>query len=496
MRLHPLIALCTLVVMPATALGQAHAPAAHASAAPAVAPAVPAAPVSRAPARPEPAAPVAAPANSHADAIMAEVQALPPNDEQALQSLMDGNYRFVDGVSTHPRVDADRITQTATEGQKPFATILTCSDSRVPPEIVFDQGIGDLFIVRVAGNVISPDEAGSIEYGTGHLHTPLLVVLGHTSCGAVTAAAQHAQVEGNVQQLLERIQPAVVAAQRQDANLAGAALVSAAIRENVWNSVEVLLTSSEEIRHLVSEDKLRVVGAIYDIRTGNVRWLGRHPRQAQLLAGGHQELTSESELITGSEPMTVPTTPVRVAPAAAPAHAPVAAPVHSAPAATPSRKAAPANTNGGHSKVDEPLPDAADSSHSAVDHALPAQTTHTANTHAPANSHASVDAHASTGHGAAASPADHSPAHSQVSEGEHPAADEHATADGHGAAAHTADEILAEAGPEAVERLRQKFTAEAEYNNRNSRNVIYVSIFLGIAGLCSAFLIHRMERHN
>ena len=114
--------------------------------------------------------------------------------QQAMERLREGNARFQSAKSIHPDLGPARLRQTAEEGQHPFATILTCSDSRVPPELVFDQGVGDIFVVRVAGNVCGEDEAGTIEYGADHLKTPLLVVLGHSRCGAVTAVATDAKL--------------------------------------------------------------------------------------------------------------------------------------------------------------------------------------------------------------------------------------------------------------------------------------------------------------
>ncbi|MBI5865537.1 MAG: hypothetical protein HZB38_13725 [Planctomycetes bacterium] len=107
--------------------------------------------------------------------------------DEAQQRLTDGNQRFSTGAATNPRCDEARRAETAEKGQNPFATVLTCSDSRVCAERIFDQGVGDVFTIRVAGNVSDTDEIGTIEYGVGHLHTPLLVVMGHSSCGAVGA---------------------------------------------------------------------------------------------------------------------------------------------------------------------------------------------------------------------------------------------------------------------------------------------------------------------
>jgi len=206
-----------------------------------------------------------------------------PTPDQAIQQLTDGNARYVQERSSHPNPGAARRLQTATEGQHPFATILSCADSRVPLEVVFDQGLGDIFVVRVAGNVCGVDELGSIEYGVDHVGTPLMVVLGHTQCGAVMAAAMHAEVHGNIKALIEQIAPAVVKAQAAHADLHGKDLIPAATEANVWQSIEDLFAKSHTMRHCVHEGKAKVVGAIYDIKTGQVHWLGEHPRQGELL---------------------------------------------------------------------------------------------------------------------------------------------------------------------------------------------------------------------
>ena len=207
-----------------------------------------------------------------------------PSAEKALQMLKEGNERFVTGKSSHPRMDAARLAETSKNGQRPFATILTCSDSRLPAEIIFDTGIGDIFVIRVAGNVCDTDEAGTIEYGAGHLGTPLLVVMGHTGCGAVTAVATEANVGGNIAPLVANIKPAVAKAAALNPHLNKEELVPEAIKANCWQSIEDLLKSSEEARELVKTGKLQVVAAIYNISTGKVGWLGAHPEQSKLLA--------------------------------------------------------------------------------------------------------------------------------------------------------------------------------------------------------------------
>ena len=197
--------------------------------------------------------------------------------DQALDMLRQGNARFVSGQSQHPHQTLERLQETMTHGQKPFVTVLACSDSREPVELLFDQGVGDVFVIRVAGNVADVDEVGSIEYGVGHLSTPLLVVLGHTHCGAVTAVATGAEVGGSIPQLVDNIAPAVQRAEAQAHGLPQAVLVERAVRENVWQSIADAFKRSEEIRHLVAAGKLKVVGAVYDLRSGMVRWLTPAP---------------------------------------------------------------------------------------------------------------------------------------------------------------------------------------------------------------------------
>ncbi len=196
--------------------------------------------------------------------------------DQALTALREGNTRYQSGQPSHPRADQTRMKETGQGGQHPVATIVSCSDSRVPVEILFDQGIGDVFVVRVAGNVCGVDEIGSAEYAVDHLGTPLVVVLGHAQCGAVTAAATDAPLHGSIRGLVDKIRPAVEKAQKDQPDLHGKDLVRAAIEANVWQSIEDLLKHSAAIRERVRAGKLKVLGAIYDLETGEVRWLGEH----------------------------------------------------------------------------------------------------------------------------------------------------------------------------------------------------------------------------
>lgn len=203
--------------------------------------------------------------------------------DQALAKLKEGNARYVAGSPQHPHSSAEWIEETGRYGQAPFVTVLSCSDSRVPVEQIFDQGVGDVFVVRVAGNVSGVHEAGSIEYGVHHLHTPLLIVLGHSHCGAVTAVVQGAEVHDNIPALVSGIKPAVEKARKEHPDLTGEKLIPAAITANIWQSVSDLLRVSPATRESVASGKTRVIGAMYDLESGKVEWLGEHPQQAELL---------------------------------------------------------------------------------------------------------------------------------------------------------------------------------------------------------------------
>lgn len=205
----------------------------------------------------------------------------PTKAHQALAKLELGNARFVEGKSIFPRLDAARREQTFADGQFPFASIITCSDSRVPVELIFDQGIGDLFVVRVAGNICAIGGLGSVEYGIGFLGTPLLVVLGHRDCGMVAAALAGDELPGSLPALVEHIKPAL--SRVQASGESGDELMRTAIRENVWQSIEDLFTRSRTVGERVKAGALKVIGAVYDTEGGAVNWLGEHPEQESLL---------------------------------------------------------------------------------------------------------------------------------------------------------------------------------------------------------------------
>jgi carbonic anhydrase len=203
--------------------------------------------------------------------------------DQALTLLKEGNGRFVKDKEDHPNQGITARAQTAAKGQTPFACVLSCSDSRAPVEILFDRGIGDIFVIRVAGNVANVDEIASMEYGTDHLGIPLLVVLGHSQCGAVTAVAQKEQAHGNIPYLLKNIIPAVDAAKKQDPKASGEALVTMAVKANIWQAIEDVFKNSPVIGDRVKDGKLKVIGAYYELSTGRVSWLGEHPNQSNLI---------------------------------------------------------------------------------------------------------------------------------------------------------------------------------------------------------------------
>jgi carbonic anhydrase len=205
--------------------------------------------------------------------------------DDAVKFLFEGNKRFMSGNSNHPHKGAERMQETA-KGQHPRAIVLSCSDSRVPPEWIFDAGIGDIFIIRVAGNVCNADEVGSIEYAAEHLHTPLMVVMGHSSCGAVKAAVSGAKLEGSLPSLIENIRPAVSMAKSLMPDQPENKLVDLAARENVWQSIEDLFKRSPEVCELVQTGSLKVVGAMYHLSDGQVEWFGSHPKETALLSTG------------------------------------------------------------------------------------------------------------------------------------------------------------------------------------------------------------------
>jgi carbonic anhydrase len=206
-----------------------------------------------------------------------------PDADTVLKWLRDGNQRWVAGKPMDPNIEPSRRARLAAVGQKPLATIVTCADSRVPADRLFDRGVGELFVIRVAGNIAGDSETGTVEYGVGHLKTPVLIVMGHSKCGAVAAAASGAQLHGKVAQLVSSIVPSVERAKRNNPDLAGDDLVAAAVRENVWQTIYDLFKKSPELAEMARTNQVRVIGAVCDISSGEVEFLGNHPWQAELI---------------------------------------------------------------------------------------------------------------------------------------------------------------------------------------------------------------------
>ena len=187
---------------------------------------------------------------------------------EAISKLKEGNGRYTSGNLQHPGQTSERRAELA-KTQHPFATILSCSDSRVPPEIVFDQGLGDLFVVRVAGNVINDEGLGSVEYTVDHLGTRLILVLGHQSCGAVKAAretiAAKGKAPGHIESLVTAIKPAVEATAKDD--------LETTVKANVKNVVKALRSSTPILKAKVDSGEIQVIGGYYSLDTGAVTFL-------------------------------------------------------------------------------------------------------------------------------------------------------------------------------------------------------------------------------
>jgi len=196
----------------------------------------------------------------------------PQTADEALARLRAGNLRFTRGEARFPTLQKEVLADLA-KGQQPYVTILGCSDSRVPPELVFDAGFGELFVIRVAGNVLGPSILGTLQYAARHLHTPLFVVMGHEGCGAVKAAiaarldgARHA---GRIEVLLEQIDPAL---DGLDLQAPPAELLSAAVEANVRQTMRDLL-ETPEAKVRMAAGGMKLVGAVYELDTGRVRFL-------------------------------------------------------------------------------------------------------------------------------------------------------------------------------------------------------------------------------
>lgn len=183
--------------------------------------------------------------------------------DKALQELLDGNDRFVKAKRRNPNQTRSRLVEVA-KGQKPFASVLGCADSRVPSEIVFDQGLGDLFVCRVAGNIATSEEIGSLEFGSLVLGSKVIMVVGHEKCGAVDAAIKGAQVPGQIGSLLQAIKPSVESSKGEPGDK-----LENACKANILAQVEKLKSSSV-LSELIKAEKLKIVGGYYDLDTGRI----------------------------------------------------------------------------------------------------------------------------------------------------------------------------------------------------------------------------------
>jgi carbonic anhydrase len=199
--------------------------------------------------------------------------------EQAITRLKEGNLRFISGTrSVEPMFSHLKLRELAVNGQKPFAIVLTCSDSRCPAEMIFDQGLGDLFVIRVAGNVVAPSLLASIEFAAANFGSAVVLVLGHTQCGAVTDTVQHARdpltplLSPHLEELVGRIRPAVETALRS-VPLDHPDLLQNSIRENVFRSMRLIRSQSAIVNDLVKANRLWVQGAILDLSTGRIDFL-------------------------------------------------------------------------------------------------------------------------------------------------------------------------------------------------------------------------------
>ena len=197
--------------------------------------------------------------------------------EEALQRLVTGNQRFVENVRDVDAMASQSRRDELVAGQEPIAIILGCSDSRVPAEMVFDQGFGDLFVIRVAGNVVAPSQIGSVEFAAQRFGIPLVVVLGHTQCGAVVATIDELEKHDesgspNINSIVERIKPAVATLMETSLKNDKEALLKHAIRANIRLSADHLRHGSRLLEQLVQSNKLKVVSAEYSLETGAVEF--------------------------------------------------------------------------------------------------------------------------------------------------------------------------------------------------------------------------------
>lgn len=192
----------------------------------------------------------------------------PTTAEEALEALLAGNVRFMENHPIHPDQTLDRIRDLQ-KGQHPFAVIVSCADSRVPPELIFDQGLGDLFVIRNAGNIIGDYELGSIEYAIEHLHTPLIVVMGHERCGALQAFVEHRHdsLPNHIQHIVNYIK---AESEIDSLSTASGHFYEDAITANILHGIHTLTQSKPILAEYYQAGKLQIIGALYDLDSGRI----------------------------------------------------------------------------------------------------------------------------------------------------------------------------------------------------------------------------------
>lgn len=204
---------------------------------------------------------------------------------EALSRLREGNKRFADGVTGEHELSSKARREALIDGQAPFAIVLGCSDSRVPAEIIFDQGIGDLFVIRVAGNIVAPSQVGSVEFAAEQFGTRLVVVMGHSNCGAISATLDELESpettrSPNLRRIVEFVRPSVETLFETDLRNDRAALMKHSVRSNVRASAKHLRHGSSILENLIEKDGLLVVGAEYSLETGLVDFFDGAPKDA------------------------------------------------------------------------------------------------------------------------------------------------------------------------------------------------------------------------
>lgn len=195
--------------------------------------------------------------------------------QEGLERLQQGNHRFASDVRNHDALTSRARRKELTTGQEPFAIVLGCSDSRVPAELVFDQGLGDLFVIRVAGNIVAPSQVGSVEFAAARFGTPLVVVLGHSQCGAIEATLEELRRPSenqsrNMRSIVDRVRPSLEPLMDTELRHNPEALVRHAVRANILGSANHLRHGSDILEQLIQKGTLRVVGAEYSVETGVV----------------------------------------------------------------------------------------------------------------------------------------------------------------------------------------------------------------------------------